>query len=214
MTVVAPTSTATLQTGGGVTGASIPVLLGTTVTDQARISGSQAAGATGTVTYTLYSDSKCTKPLATSIGAVTAGVGAPSAPVKPAKTGTYYWTASYSGGGLNAASASACGSEKLIVSKKASIFPASAGKKCYSKRAFTVHPRFPSGVKIVRFEEYINGALAKSGRLSNRATSVNLIGLPKGAYKVELVTYTASGASYEDTRTFHTCVAKKHKKHK
>jgi len=34
--------------------------------------------------------------------------------------------------------------------------------------------------------------------------------LSKGAYKVELVTFTANGTSYEDTRTFHTCV-RKHK---
>ena len=64
------------------------------------------------------------------------------------------------------------------------------------------------------FEEFINGILVKKGRLSNRATSVNLVGLPKGTYEVELVAKTRSGKTYEDTRTFHTCVPKKHKKGK
>jgi hypothetical protein len=43
---------------------------------------------------------------------------------------------------------------------------------------------------------------------------VNLIGLPKGTYKVELVTFTKNGESFQDTRTFHTCVKKKRHKHK
>jgi hypothetical protein len=213
LTVQAPTSTTTAQTGGGVTSPSIPVLLGTAVTDKATVNGSLASQAVGTVTYTLYSDSKCTKPLASSLASVVGGVAGSSAPVKPAKVGTYYWTAIYSGGGLDAASASACGSEQLVVSKHAVLFEKSAGKKCYSKRAFAIHPKFPKGVKITGYKEYVNGALAKQGHLTNHATSVNLVGAPKGTYKVELVTFTASGSSFEDTRTFHTCVPKKHKKH-
>jgi hypothetical protein len=212
LTVLAPSSTSTIQSGGGLSGASIPVLMGTGVSDQAHIAGSEAASATGTVTYTLYSDSKCTKAVSSSVEPVNAGVATASAAVTPSKVGTYYWTATYSGGGLNAASASACGSETLVVSKHANLGLPS-GKMCRSKRDITVHPHFPNGAKIVRYEEFINGNLVKSGHLNHNATSVNLIGLPKGTYKVELVTFTASGASYEDERTFHTCVVK-HKHHK
>jgi hypothetical protein len=212
LTVQAPTTTATTLTGGGETGASIPVLLGTSVTDQAKISGSQAASAAGSVTYTVFSDSKCTKALGSSLGSVIAGTATPSAPFKAKKTGTYYFTASYSGGGLNAPSSSACGAEKLIVSVKTALGLPN-GKKCFSKRKFAIHPHFPKGAKITSYEEFVNGSLVKQGHLSNHATSVNLIGLPKGTYKVALVTFTSSGNSYEDTRTFHTCVKKKHKKH-
>jgi hypothetical protein len=211
LTVQAPTATTTIQSGGGVLGASIPVLKGSAVTDTAHIAGSEAASATGTVTYTLYKDPTCKTVLTTSVASVTGGVALPSAPVSPA-VGTYYWTATYSGGGLDAASSSACGSEKLIVSTKTNLGLSSTGKKCFSKRAFTIHPHFPKGAKIVSYQEFINGTLAKQGKLNKNATTVSLIGLPKGAYKVELVTFTASGASYEDTRTFHTCV-KKHKHH-
>jgi hypothetical protein len=211
LTVQAPTTTTTIQSGGGVTGASIPVLKGSAVTDTAHIAGSEAASATGTVTYTLYKEAKCQAALTSSVASVVAGVAAASAPVN-APVGTYYWVASYSGGGLDAPSASTCGSEKLIVSTKANLGLPN-GKKCFSKRAFTIHPHFPKGAKIVSYEEFINGTLAKEGKLNKNATTVSLIGLPKGAYKVELVTFTASGASYQDTRTFHTCVVKKHKKH-
>ncbi|HEV3046811.1 MAG TPA: Ig-like domain-containing protein [Solirubrobacteraceae bacterium] len=214
LTVLAPTTTSTLETGGGITSASLPVLVSTPVTDQAHIAGAQAAEASGSVTYTLYSDSKCAKPVSSSTEVVSAGVATPSAPVALTKTGTYYWTASYSGGGLNAPSASACGSETLIVSKHVSLGLPS-GRECRSHRDFAVHPRFPKGAKIVRFEEFINGKLVKSGHLTDRATTVDLIGLPKGTYEVELVTFTASGGSYEDKRTYHTCVPKpKHHKHK
>jgi hypothetical protein len=209
--VQAPTTTTTIQSGGGVIGATIPVLKGSPVTDQAHIAGSEAASATGIVTYTLYKESKCKTVAATSLASVTGGVAGASAPVN-LSVGTYYWVASYSGGGLDEASSSACGSEVLIVSTQTNLGLPS-GKQCLSKRAFTVHPRFPKGAKIVSYKEFINGKLVKQGKLNKNATSVSLIGLPKGAYKVELVTFTASGASYEDTRTFHTCVPKKHKKH-
>ncbi len=212
LTVLAPTSTSTIQTGGGVTGASIPVLLGSSVTDQAHIAGSLAASSTGSVTYTLYKDSKCTVPAATSsIGAVSGGLAASSAPVKPTKTGTYYWLATYSGDGANAPSASACGSEKLIVSTKANLSLPSSNK-CASKRKFVVHPRGPRNLKLVKVQVFINGKFVKEGKLHNGGTTLSLVGLPKGTFRVEFVAFSSSGHSYEDTRTFHTCVPKKHKK--
>jgi hypothetical protein len=211
LTVQAPTTTTTIQSGGGVIGASIPVLKGSAVTDTAHIAGAEAASATGTVTYTLYKEASCKTALASSTATVTAGVAGPSVAVSPS-VGTYYWVATYSGGGLNAPSTSACGSEKLIVSLKANLGLPN-GKKCFSKRDFAIHPRFPKGAKITSYQEFINGKLAKQGKLSKNATSVDLIGLPKGAYKVELVTFAANGKSYEETRTFHTCVRKKHKHH-
>ena len=211
LTVQAPTATTTIQSGGGVMGASIPVLKGSAVTDTAHIAGAEAASATGTVTYTLYKEASCKTALASSTATVTSGVAGPSVAVSPS-VGTYYWVATYSGGGLNAPSTSACGSEKLIVSTKANLGLPN-GKKCFSKRDFAIHPKFPKGAKITSYQEFINGKLAKQGKLSKNATSVDLIGLPKGAYKVELVTFAANGKSYEETRTFHTCVKKKHKHH-
>jgi hypothetical protein len=215
LTVLAPTTTTTTQSTGKALGASLAVPVGTGVKDQAVIAGALAKGATGTVSYVLYKDNKCAVPaLAGSAAAVVAGVAGPSAAVKPA-VGTYYWRASYSGDALNAPSASACGSEILTVAKKASL-GLSSKKGCVSHRKFPIHPKGPRGVKLVSFQEFINGTLVKSGRLSNRQTSVNLVGLPKGTFEVELASKSSKGDTYEDTRTFHTCVPKpkKHKKHK
>jgi hypothetical protein len=138
-------------------------------------------------------------------------VAGPSAAVKP-PVGTYYWIATYSGDTVNAPSASACGSEVLRIAKKASL-GLSSKKGCVSKRKFPIHPRRPKGVNLVSFEEFINGTLVKSGKLAKHATSVNLVGLPKGTFEVELTSKSSKGDIYEDTRTFHTCVPKKHKKH-
>jgi hypothetical protein len=215
LTVLAATTTTTIQSTGKALGASLAVPVGTAVSDQAVIAGALAKGATGTVSYVLYKDNKCTVPaLAGSAAAVVAGVAHPSAAVKPA-VGTYYWRASYNGDALNAPSASACGSEILTVAKKASL-GLSSKKGCVSHRKFPIHPKGPKGVKLVSFQEFINGTLVKSGRLSNRQTSVNLVGLPKGTFEVELASKSSKGDTYEDTRTFHTCVPKpkKHKKHK
>ncbi len=214
LTVLAPTTTTTTQLGGGVKGPKITVPVGTPVTDTASVAGSLAALSTGTVSYALYKDSKCTIPVgAVSAAAVSKGVAGPSAAVKPAPA-TYYWRASYSGDAINAPSVSTCGAEILVVAKKANLGLVANSKKCLSKRRFIVHPRAPKGVKLVKVEEFINGKLVLSGKLSKRHTTVSLRGLPKGTYKVELIATSSTGQTYEDTRTFHTCVAKKHHKKK
>jgi hypothetical protein len=212
LTVLAPTTTTTTQTGAGVRGSSLTVPLGTAVTDRATLAGTQVKAATGSVSYTLYKDKKCTVPaFPASTGIVTAGVAAASGAVKP-KVGTYYWVASYSGDGvLNAPSASACGKEILLVALKANLgLPSS--KVCLSRRKFIAHPKAPPGAKLVHVEVLINGKLKSQGPLTKRHTTINLIGLPKGTFKVSMVATSSTGKKYVDIRTFHTCVPKKHKK--
>jgi hypothetical protein len=220
LTVLAPpshasttstTSTATVQSGGGVSGAVLTVPVGTLVTDKATISGASAATATGTIAYTLYSDAKCTVTASASSASVSAGVAGASAAVKPA-AGSYYWKASCSGDAANAPSASACGSEVLVVARAASLgLPGS--RACLSKRKFVIHPRAPKGVKLVSLEVQINGKAVHAARFT-KGVAVSLVGLPKGTFRISVILKTAGGQAYEDTRTFHTCVAGKHKKHK
>ena len=116
----------TTQTSGSSTGPSITLPAGTVgETDRATLAGANAASATGTVTYGLFSSSSCaaaTKVFAGGTSAVSAGVAAPSAPVTTALAqGTYYWEAAYSGDAHNDASASACGSEVLTVTPATTI---------------------------------------------------------------------------------------------
>ncbi len=213
LTVLAPTTTTTVQSGGGASGASITAPVGSPVNDTAHIAGPLAAASTGTVSYVLYKDNKCTVPAAAaSAAAVNKGVVGPSAALKPA-AGTYYWRAIYSGDAVNAGSASACGSEVLVVAKKANLgLPAVKG--CVSKRKFIAHPRAPKGVKLVSVEVLVNGKRKFKGGLVKRHTTINLQGLPKGTFKVALIARSSTGQTYEDLRTFHTCVPKKrhHKK--
>ena len=107
------TATSTSLSGGGDSGASISVPESTAVTDTATLLGANASTATGTVTYSVYSDSGCTMPV--SLGAAesitTPGTLPASSAVALSTPGTYYWQASYSGDSANAASMSACGSE-------------------------------------------------------------------------------------------------------
>jgi hypothetical protein len=213
LTVLAPTTTSTTQSGGGVTGPKITVPVGTPVTDKASIAGPLAASSSGTVSYALYKDSKCTVVAApVSAAAESKGVAGASQPVKPA-AGTYYWRASYSGDSLNAPSVSACGAEVLTVAKKANFGLARLSKKCVSKRRFIAHPRAPKGVKLLKVQVFINGKLKATGKIKKGATTINLRGLPRGTFKVAMIATSASGQTYEDVRTFHTCVPKKHKKH-
>jgi hypothetical protein len=105
--------TATSLSGGGKSGPKISVPKATAVTDQATLSGTNAATATGKVTYTVYSNAACT--VVVSKGAAetitTPGELPASSPVSLRTAGTYYWQASYPGNSNNLPSVSECGSE-------------------------------------------------------------------------------------------------------
>src|SRR5207249_3916047 len=69
------------------------------------------ATAGGSLTYTAYTDSSCTK-VAKGAGTVTVSGGkAPASEEITLEPGTYYWQASYSGDEKNNAAKSVCGSE-------------------------------------------------------------------------------------------------------
>jgi MYXO-CTERM domain-containing protein len=120
------TTVTTSLTGGGTTGTSIVVASGTAVTDGTTVAGANASGASGTVTYTWYSDAACT---------VVASAGSPEAIATPGALpgsapvtlgpGTYYPVVSYSGDAGNLASSSHCGDEVVKVSAPVSSNPPS-----------------------------------------------------------------------------------------
>jgi hypothetical protein len=106
-----PTELTTNLAGGGKSGSAIIVPEGTAVTDQATLSGTNAAGAAGKVSYTAYSDPSCTKE-AGSGGEVTVSGGAvPASGALTLAPGTYYWQAAYGGDAGNKPSTSPCGAE-------------------------------------------------------------------------------------------------------
>ena len=113
--VTAPTSVTAKLSAGAEEGTEIKVSEGTVVTGHAALSGTEAAGAEGTATYMVYSDSSCTEA-AEIAGLSSVEKGAPGASegvTLPA--GTYYWKVEYSGDGVNHPSTSACGAGKEVV---------------------------------------------------------------------------------------------------
>jgi uncharacterized repeat protein (TIGR01451 family) len=105
-TITTQLSTSTINAGGS-------------VSDTSTLSG-ESSDASGTVTYSVYSDSTCTTKFADGGTVnVTNGTVPGSNPVTFNTAGTYYWQASYSGDARNAPALSPCLDEKLLVTAPA-----------------------------------------------------------------------------------------------
>jgi len=137
-TVRTTTGLTTSLSGGGQSGEKITVKEGTAVTDQATLSGENAASATGKVTYKLYSDNQCATEVA-SAGEVAVSAGkVPASEAKSEAAGTYYWQVSYSGDSANEPSKSTCGSETETVTAT----PAYCGKTTVGKSSSPLEANF------------------------------------------------------------------------
>lgn len=113
------TAVQTALSDGTHSSAQLVVAANTPVTDSATITGTSASSATGTITYSIYSDAACSTqvsafPLHGDIRTVTAG-SAPASAAVTLPVGTYYFRAIYSGDSTHASAASACGAEVLSV---------------------------------------------------------------------------------------------------
>lgn len=114
--LVSGTQITTSLSGGGQSGSTITVPSGTSVTDQATLSGANSATAGGTVTYTVYQAPGCATVFASGgTKTVANGVVPASDPVQLNSPGTYNWIASYSGDPTHNPSANACGDEVATV---------------------------------------------------------------------------------------------------
>jgi hypothetical protein len=115
--VTAPITTE--LSGEGSTGEEIEVIEGAPVTQEATLHGPHAAEATGTLTYSVYSDEAC-EELFASAGEVTVSGASvpPSNEIEFENEGAYYWRAAYSGDGKNPAATSPClSAEAWVVDK-------------------------------------------------------------------------------------------------
>jgi hypothetical protein len=124
--VLSPITT-TLSDGQG-SGASIKVLEGTSVYDEATLHGGEVTEATGYVEYFVYEDEEC-KDLVAEAGKVKVeGSSVPASSAVELKTpGVYYWQAVYSGDEQNPAATSACGSEITVVRVPTSLTTSLSG---------------------------------------------------------------------------------------
>ena len=107
---------ATSLVGGGESGASITVLLGTAVHDTSTLTGA-TADAGGTVHYQVFDNANCTgTSIEAGLATVTNGVPGNSLNITFNNAGTFYWQADYSGDANNNAASSACNLETVTVS--------------------------------------------------------------------------------------------------
>ena len=92
------------------TSATASVTIGDPISDTATLSGA-TGNAGGTITFHLFSDAGCTNEVTTGLTPVTVNGSGNynSGDFTPTATGTYYWTASYSGDGTNLPSSTSCG---------------------------------------------------------------------------------------------------------
>jgi predicted nucleic acid-binding Zn ribbon protein len=122
LNVKAKTTLTTTLSGESKEDTEITVIEGSKVTDNATLSGTNHATATGKVTYDVYSDSKC-EHLVTEAGEVTVNSGSVPASSEEELEGgrAYYWQVTYEGDSLHQESTSTCGAETLDVKAKTSL---------------------------------------------------------------------------------------------
>ncbi|HEV3227978.1 MAG TPA: CocE/NonD family hydrolase [Solirubrobacteraceae bacterium] len=82
-----------------------------------------------------------------------------------------------------------------------------AGRACVSRRSFLIRLRHPSGQRLVRATVLVNGRRVKVLRGARLRAPVDLTGLPRGTFKVQIWSVTNRGVRIHETRTYHTCVA-------
>ena len=193
-----PTSVSTSLSGGGQSGAEITVAAGTAVSDAASLSGTNAAAASGTVTYTAFSDALCSDSVFADTEPVTAGSAAPSAGWVAGAPGTYYWVASYSGDGLNQASSSSCGSEVETVTAPA----------CVAAPSITTNPSnqivtAPAAATFTAAGSTPANCAAPSVKWSSEAPGATsfsaILGATSVSYTTPSTTTAQTGTKYEAT---------------
>jgi hypothetical protein len=191
------TTLTTVLSGEGKSGSPLTVQEGVAASDKGTLAGSHVAEASGKVTYTVYSDSACTKEVMTAglPVAVTAGGSMPSSQGVKLAPGTYYWQASYSGDEKNQASTSVCGSE---IEKVEALTPP---PKEEQKQSPPPPPPPPvQGVAGVKFTYGVG--------LASTSLSVK----PNGSFVIKVECLGTSGCSGKVTlRTLNAVKASAHK---
>jgi hypothetical protein len=176
------TGLSTTLSDGAQSGASVSEPPGTAVTDSSTLTGANASAATGTVTYSVFSDSGCTTVVdaGTTEAIITPGTLPPSAPVALMTPGTYYWQASYSGDSANGASVSACGSEEETVLTPTTCTPGTTG--CTATATTPVQSVDVTGTKLLTSTATITLSLA-----------TQVLSCPNFSYAAQVATLTDSG---------------------
>ena len=79
-------------------------------------------------------------------------------------------------------------------------------RRCVSRRNFRIRLREPKGTNFRRATVKVNGKLVATRKGKRVTAPVDLRGLPKGRYKVEIRITTSTGRVIKGTRRYRTCV--------
>ena len=89
-----------------------------------------------------------------------------------------------------------------------------SNKKCLSRRSFKIKLRNVKAGKIVSAQVKLRGKVVRTLKGKTLSVSVNLKGLPKGTFTLEIVTTDSSGSRLSGKRRYKTCAVKKKAKAK
>jgi hypothetical protein len=89
-----------------------------------------------------------------------------------------------------------------------SPFKIQAPAQCTSKRDITIHIQNVKQFGIVSAVVSIDGKHKRTLKGKQLKTAIDLVGLPKGTFTVEIVAYTSSGHTLHGKRVYHTCHTK------
>ena len=89
-----------------------------------------------------------------------------------------------------------------------SPFKIEAPAQCTSKRDIKIHIQNVKQFGIVSAVVSIDGKHRRTLKGKQLSTSIDLVGLPKGTFTIEIVAYTRSGHTLHGKRVYHTCHTK------
>jgi len=84
-----------------------------------------------------------------------------------------------------------------------------SARRCVSRRNFRIRLRQPAGVVIVEAVVSVNGKRVKVVRGKRLTAPVDLRGLPKGRFTVQITIRTKAGQSITGTRRYRTCAPRR-----
>ena len=92
------------------------------------------------------------------------------------------------------------------------IVSAPSNRRCISRRNFRIRIRKIRGVTIIAASVKVNGRTVRTLRGRRITAPVDLRGLPKGRYTVEIRVFTSDGRLITGKRRYRTCVPKRRKR--
>jgi hypothetical protein len=151
------------------------ITVGGQVHDSSALTGA-SAGATGTVTYSVYTDNKCTIAATPSDGGTKTLNADGTVPDSDALTfnavGDYYWQAVYSGDGNNNGATSTCTDEHLVVNKAQPT--AATAQSLIPDDSFTLSGGANTPTGTITFKLYAPGDTTCTGSVQfTQTVSVN-----------------------------------------